>query len=115
MMTAEIRPPGCAGDAFGTEPAEGITTYLSRGSDDDAFGVLSAFGLTQRSERSLLSRRRDRKAVDLDASPVVVTDERVGRGADYLDRRWADDGPRIKQLAIATRGAGLTLPQFQDL
>jgi hypothetical protein len=31
--------------AFGTEPAEGTTTYLSRGSDDDALGVLSAFGL----------------------------------------------------------------------
>jgi hypothetical protein len=32
-------------NAFGTEPAEGTTTYLSRGSDDDALGVLSAFGL----------------------------------------------------------------------
>jgi hypothetical protein len=31
--------------AFGTEPAVGTTTYLSRGSDDDANGVLSAFGL----------------------------------------------------------------------
>ena len=32
-------------NAFGTEPAAGTTTYLSRGSDDDALGVLSAFGL----------------------------------------------------------------------
>lgn len=32
--------------AFGTEPAEGTTTYVSRGSDDDALGVLSGFGLT---------------------------------------------------------------------
>ena len=55
------------------------------------------------------------EAVDLDASPVVVTDERVVRGADYLDRRWASGGPRIKQLAIATRAAGLTLPAFLDL
>src|SRR6266700_2491012 len=31
--------------AFGTEPAVGTTTYLSRGSDDDARGILSAFGL----------------------------------------------------------------------
>ena len=31
--------------AFGTEPSVGITTFLSRGSDDDANGVLSAFGL----------------------------------------------------------------------
>jgi hypothetical protein len=33
-------------NAFGAEPAEGTTTYLSRGSDDDAIGILSAFGLT---------------------------------------------------------------------
>jgi hypothetical protein len=32
-------------NAFGAEPAEGTTTYLSRGSDDDAIGILSAFGL----------------------------------------------------------------------
>jgi hypothetical protein len=31
--------------AFNTETVEGTTTYLSRGSDDDALGVLSAFGL----------------------------------------------------------------------
>jgi hypothetical protein len=31
--------------AFGTEPAVGATTFLSRGSDDDAHGILSAFGL----------------------------------------------------------------------
>ena len=53
-------------------------------------------------------------AVDLDASPVVVTDERVVRGAGWLERRWADGGPALKQLAIATRAAGLTLPQFLD-
>ena len=55
------------------------------------------------------------EAVDLDASPVVVTDERVVRGADWLERRWRDGGPRLKQLAIATRAAGLTRPQFLDL
>ena len=32
-------------DAFGTEPSEGTTTFLSRGSDEDARGILSAFGL----------------------------------------------------------------------
>ena len=31
--------------AFATEPAVGTTTFLSRGSDDDANGVLAAFGL----------------------------------------------------------------------
>ena len=32
--------------AFDTEPAEGTTTYLSRGTDEDALGVLLAFGVT---------------------------------------------------------------------
>jgi hypothetical protein len=31
--------------AFSTEPAEGTTTYLSRGTDEDAMGVLLAFGV----------------------------------------------------------------------
>lgn len=44
-------PPPCGGrlatcaGAFGTEPAEGTTTYLSRGTDEDALGVLLAFGV----------------------------------------------------------------------
>jgi hypothetical protein len=32
--------------AFGTSPVAGVITYVSRGTDDDAHGVLSAFGLT---------------------------------------------------------------------
>jgi hypothetical protein len=32
--------------AFGTTPVAGVVTYVSRGTDDDAHGVLSAFGLT---------------------------------------------------------------------
>jgi hypothetical protein len=32
--------------AFGTTPAAGVVTYVSRGTDDDAHGVLSGFGLT---------------------------------------------------------------------
>lgn len=31
--------------AFGAEPAAGTTTFLSRGTDDDAVGVLAGFGL----------------------------------------------------------------------
>ena len=53
-------------------------------------------------------------AVDLAASPVVVSDERVVRGADWLERRWRGGGPKLKQLAIATRAGGLTLPEFLD-
>ena len=32
--------------AFGTDPAPGVLTYISRGTDDDAHGVLAGFGVT---------------------------------------------------------------------
>ena len=32
--------------AFGTTPTPGVVTYISRGTDDDAHGVLAGFGLT---------------------------------------------------------------------
>lgn len=31
---------------FGTNPVPGVLTYISRGTDDDAHGVLAGFGLT---------------------------------------------------------------------
>ena len=31
--------------AFGTQPVPGVVTYVSRGTDDDAHGVLAGFGL----------------------------------------------------------------------
>jgi hypothetical protein len=39
------------GKAFGTVPVAGVVTYVSRGTDDDAHGVLSGFGLTGEIER----------------------------------------------------------------
>jgi len=32
--------------AFGVQPTAGVVTFISRGTDDDAHGVLSGFGLT---------------------------------------------------------------------
>ncbi|WP_123024627.1 hypothetical protein [Mycolicibacterium stellerae] len=32
--------------AFGTRPVPGVVTYISRGTDDDAHGVLAGFGVT---------------------------------------------------------------------
>ena len=55
------------------------------------------------------------EAIELETSPVVVSDERVVRGAEWLERRWQDAGPKLKQLAIARRADGLTLPQFLEL
>jgi hypothetical protein len=37
--------------AFGTEPDAGVLTYISRGTDDDAYGVLAGFGLSGEIER----------------------------------------------------------------
>lgn len=37
--------------AFGTAPVPGVLTYISRGTDDDAHGVLAGFGLTGEVER----------------------------------------------------------------
>jgi hypothetical protein len=41
----------CA-SAFGTEPAAGVVTYVSRGTDDDAHGVLAGFGVVGEIERT---------------------------------------------------------------
>ncbi len=38
--------------AFGTGPVPGVVTFISRGTDDDAHGVLSGFGLTGEIERT---------------------------------------------------------------
>ncbi|MGO9925023.1 MAG: hypothetical protein ACLPLP_02450 [Mycobacterium sp.] len=38
--------------AFGTNPVAGVVTFISRGTDDDAHGVLSGFGLTGEIVRS---------------------------------------------------------------
>src|ERR1700751_2673032 len=43
---------GLCTKAFGTGPAAGVVTFISRGTDDDAQGVLSAFGLSGEIVRS---------------------------------------------------------------
>lgn len=49
---------------------------------------------------------------DRDRSPVVVADEIVARGADWLERRWLTGGQRVKHVALARRAAGLTPAEF---
>lgn len=39
------------GKVFGGTPVPGVVTFISRGTDDDAHGVLSGFGLTGDIER----------------------------------------------------------------
>lgn len=38
--------------AFGPGPVAGVVTFISRGTDDDALGVLSAFGLSGEIDRT---------------------------------------------------------------
>lgn len=38
--------------AFGTEPVTGVVTYVSRGTDEDAHGVLAGFGLRGEIDRT---------------------------------------------------------------
>jgi hypothetical protein len=51
-------------------------------------------------------------AVDRDASPVVVAEEAVLRGADWLERRWRCGGEKLKHMAIALRAGELTPGEF---
>lgn len=43
---------GLCANAFGTAPVPGVLTFISRGTDDDAHGVLAGFGLTGHIERA---------------------------------------------------------------
>jgi hypothetical protein len=55
------------------------------------------------------------RAVDVGSSPVVVADEHVRRGAEWLEQRWRDGGEKLKHMAIALRAKGLTLAEFFEL
>jgi hypothetical protein len=51
---------------------------------------------------------------DLIASPTVIADEVVLRGAEWLDGRWRTGGPKLKHMAIAKRAAGLGPAEFSE-
>ena len=51
---------------------------------------------------------------DRGPEPVIVAEEHVVRGADWLEDRWRDRTVVFKHLAIARRAAGLTPAQFAE-
>jgi len=53
----------------------------------------------------------DPRAVD---APTVVADELVLRGADWLEQRWRDGGPKLKHMALATRPSELSAAEFSE-
>lgn len=56
----------------------------------------------------------DDGGTDASSHPVLVVDEVVLRGADWLDARWRDGGDRYKHVALATRSPGLTPAEFAE-
>ena len=46
---------------------------------------------------------------------VVVAEEHVLRGHEWLEARWAEGGVRLKHMAIARRAEGLTPAQFSEV
>ena len=59
-------------------------------------------------------KRQLDEVVQREASPVVIADELVLRGADWLQQRWLDGGVKLKHMAIARRARELTQAQFSD-
>jgi EthD domain len=49
-----------------------------------------------------------------DEGPVLLADEVVVRGEEWLERRWSDGGPKLKHLALAVRAPGLTAAVFSE-
>ena len=52
--------------------------------------------------------------LDPDASPLLLADERVMRGAEWLEHRWRDGDDKFKHMAVALRARGLTPAEFSE-
>jgi hypothetical protein len=60
-----------------------------------------------------LTQRLD-EVVEADASPLLLAEEHVMRGADWLQHRWRDGGEKLKHMAIALRASELTPEEFSQ-
>jgi hypothetical protein len=52
--------------------------------------------------------------LDPDASPLLLADERVMRGTEWLEQRWRDHDDKFKHMAVALRARGLTPAEFSE-
>jgi len=57
---------------------------------------------------------RLRRVLDCDASPVIVMEEAILRGEDWLEQRWRRGGEKLKHMAIGRRAAGLSPAEFSE-
>jgi hypothetical protein len=55
-----------------------------------------------------------REKIARDEGPVVVADEVVMRGEDWLEQRWLRGGDKLKHMAIAVRAENLSPEQFSE-
>ena len=51
---------------------------------------------------------------DNEPGAVVIAEEHVLRGADWLAQRWRDPRPKYKHMALAKRAAGLTAAELSE-
>lgn len=53
-------------------------------------------------------------AVEPDATAVIIAEEAVMRGADWLEHRWGERAAKVKHMALARRADGLTPTEFSE-
>lgn len=51
---------------------------------------------------------------DNEPGAVVIAEEHILRGADWLEQRWRDPRPKYKHMALARRAAGLSPAEFSE-
>jgi hypothetical protein len=94
--------PGVVGD----QRHDGVS--LAWFSDDDHLARFDRWWDTAGSEPA----DRLRQTWDDAASPVIVVDEVVVRGEDWLEQRWRQGGQKLKHMAIARRATHLSAAEF---
>lgn len=68
-----------------------------------------AIGITWFQDLAALRRYEEREP-----GAVIVADEHILRGADWLERRWLDPKPKFKHMALARRAIGLSAAEFSE-
>jgi hypothetical protein len=81
---------------------------------DDADHVERYHAWLDTGDGRLLAPRID-AVLDADASPLLLADERVMRGAEWLEQRWRAGTDALKHMAVAMRARGLTPAEFSEL
>lgn len=51
---------------------------------------------------------------DNDSDGVIIAEEHILRGADWLEQRWRDPKPKYKHMALARRAASLSAVEFSE-